>query len=152
QLDALGRRVTASVGNGLLTQPILFLTLWLVYGYLVGLLCSLFTRRPALACVLALGIALPEGALWVPAMFVGGPMHRWQVWGPPMIWLVAAVLLTHARSTRGSLSRRDVVTAVMAVVVAGAWQAGALWYRATEMPPVPDAIDLTDFRASLPTP
>jgi hypothetical protein len=151
-IRALVRRVTASVANELLTQPVLFLTLWLVYGFSGGLLCSLLTRRPVRAGVQALGIALPAGALWVPAVFSGGPIYGWQVWGPPTVLFAAIVLLIQARSVRASLSRGDIATAVAAVVVAGSWQAGALWYRATEMPPAPDVIDLTAFRASLPAP
>jgi hypothetical protein len=152
QIDAARRRIVASVANDLLTQPVLFLALWLVYGYLAGMVCSVLTRRPAIAAVVALGIALPAGALWVPAVFSGGPIYGWQAWGPPIALLAAGALLMRARATHESRSLGVLATVFTAVLVAGGWQAGALWYRATEMPAVPDTIDLKDFLASLPSP
>ncbi len=139
------------VAAGLLTQPVLSLTIWVVYGWAAGLLAGSAVRGPVTAVGVALGVAVVFGGLWVPSAVAGGHLYAWQAWGPVVPLLAAAGLLMRERSAGRSTARRDVGVAAGAVVAAGVWLAAALWYRAVEIPAAPDAIDVAAFRASLPS-
>jgi hypothetical protein len=150
ELQEARRVIEGSVASDLLTQPVLILAFWLVYAYSVGLLCGSFFRSRLAAVAVSLAVAVPFDALWVPAVFSGGPVHAWQTWVCPVVLLAASAWRIHTRTAAASL--RGFGVGLAAVLVAGGWQAVALGYRAAEMPLAPDAIDVGDFVASLPTP
>jgi hypothetical protein len=90
----------------LLSEPYLFFFLWIVYGYAVGVLFGLLFRKPLVAGVVALGIAGPLTAVWVPSVFVFAGLSAWQVWGVPAVLLLAARALMHPRASERLVALR----------------------------------------------
>jgi hypothetical protein len=133
-------------------EPRLFFSLWLVYGYAVGVLSGLLFRKPLVAGVVAVGVAAPLAAVWMPSVFVSAGLSAWQVFGIPAVLLVAARSLMRPWAGDRLFSARPVVVTLTACVVAAAWLAAALWCRVTEIPAARDAVDVDAFVASLPTP
>jgi hypothetical protein len=126
------------------------LSLWLLYGFAAGHLCSLLFRKSLVAAVVALGSAGMLVCLWVPSL-VGLGLHFWQVAGVPLALLVAGWLLMPAWTADRLLARGTFVRLGTMLFAAGLWTAGALWYRVAEVPDVPDAFDLSAFAASIPS-
>jgi hypothetical protein len=139
-------------GGSLFNQPVLTLTLWPVYGYAVGLLCGILFRKPLVAGVVAVGVAYPLVSLWIPSVALCGWMVGWQVLGVPVILLAGSRLLMRPWASDRLLSRGAVAVAIGAVLAACLWLAAALAYRAVEIPPAPDAVDIEAFKASFPGP
>jgi hypothetical protein len=132
----------------LVKQPALFLFLWLVDGFAVGLLCGASVPRTLAASLIAVPWACLLGALWLPEVLLAERLHAWQVWGAPAVLLAAAFYLTRARDLLPPL--RTAAIAASAGVVAILWSGAALWYRAAEIPARADAFDVDAYRASLP--
>jgi ABC-type transport system involved in multi-copper enzyme maturation permease subunit len=130
---------------------VLFLTLWLVYGFAAGCLFGLLFRRGLAAGVFALLISSMTAALWIPSLLAGG-LHAWQVFGPPVLLLIATRLLMSPWAAGRIASWTTAVRLLPFVVVAGLWIAGGLWYRVLEIPNVHSSPEINAFRASLPTP
>jgi hypothetical protein len=139
----LREHLIVSAASGLVTEPAVFLSLWFAYGYAAGLFFGRVFRGPITAGAAAGAVAGVLAGLWAPSIFFGGPVHVWQVAGVPAVLLVAAFL---------PLRRCAAGVAVVALLTAGLWQAGALWYRVAEIPRDPHAIDLEAYGASLPAP
>jgi hypothetical protein len=139
-------------GGSFIVQPVLTLSLWLVYGYAVGLLCGVLFRKPLVAGVVAVGVAYPLVSLWIPSVALCGWMSGWQVLGVPAILLVGTRLLMRPWASDRLLSRQAVGIAIGSVLVACLWLAAALGYRAIEIPAAPDAIDAEEIRAGFPKP
>ena len=81
--------------NDILVNPCpagLFLTLWLVYGFAAGGLFGLLYRHGLTAGVFALLTSLLTAGIWIPSL-IGGGLHAWQVFGPPVLLLIATRLL-----------------------------------------------------------
>ena len=129
----------------------MFLTLWLVYGFSSGCLFGLLFRHGLAAGVFALFTCSVTAALWIPSLLAGG-LHAWQVFGPPVLILIATRLLMRTWATGRIASWTTALRLSPFVVLAGLWIAGGLWYRVLEIPYVAPKIDLDAFRASLPTP
>ncbi len=129
----------------------LFLTLWLLYGFSSGCLFGLLFRNGLAAGVFALFTCALTAALWIPSL-LGGGLHAWQVFGPPVLILIAARLLMRPWATGRIASWATALRLTPFVILAGLWIAGGLYYRVLEIPYVPQRVDLTAFRASLPTP
>ena len=81
-----------------LCPPLLFLTLWLVYGFSSGCLFGLLFRHGLAAGVFALFTCSVTAALWIPSLLAGG-LHAWQVFGPPVLILIATRLLMRTWAT-----------------------------------------------------
>ncbi len=148
--------IYGELGSGILSgpaeQPFVSLSIWLIYGLTVGHLCSICFRRRVVACAVALLVAAPFAALWLPSVVIGGPIHAWQVWGLPTVFLLATLTVARARAEE-RLTFANGLTAVSgAVLLSAALTAASLWYRAVEIPAVADAIDFESFLATLPTP
>jgi ABC-type transport system involved in multi-copper enzyme maturation permease subunit len=132
-----------------LCPPGLFLTLWLVYGFSSGCLFGLLFRRGLSAGIFALFTALLAAALWIPSL-LGGGLHAWQVFGPPVLLLIASRLLMRPWAANRIASWTTALRLTPFVALAGLWIAGGLWYRVLEIPKVSPTIDVEAFRASLP--
>jgi hypothetical protein len=139
----LREHLLVSSASGLVTEPCVFLSLWFTYGYAAGLFFGRACRGEIAAGVAAVAAAGVFAAMWAPSVFFVGPVHIWQVAGVPAV-LTAAAFLPFKRCTAGVIAG--------ALLAAGLWQAGALWYRVGEIPRDPYAIDLEAYKASLPTP
>jgi ABC-2 family transporter protein len=129
----------------------LFLTLWLVYGFAAGCLFGLLFRHGLAAGVFALFTCSLAAALWIPSLLSGG-LHAWQVFGPPVLLLIATRLLLRPWAAGRIVSWTTALRLTPFVLLAGLWTASGLWYRVLEIPNVPQRIDVDAFRASLPTP
>jgi hypothetical protein len=144
-LGELEERLPLGITANVLTQPILFVTFWVVAGFAAGSFCGLSVRSRRRAVSVAVVATCLFAGVWLPAVFLADHPRAWQVWGPPLVLLAGFVLVRGARS-------RKRVLAAGAGLVAGLWLAAALWYRATEIPSPPDAVDVESYRASLPDP
>ena len=118
-----------------LCPPGLFLTLWLVYGFAAGCLFGLLFRHGLAAGVFALFTCSLTAALWIPSL-LGGGLHAWQVFGPPVLLLIAARLLMRPWAAGRIASWTTALRLTPFVVLAGLWIAGGLWYRVLEIPNV----------------
>ena len=134
-----------------LCPPGLFLTLWLVYGFSSGCLFGLLFRNGLAAGVFALFTCSMTAALWIPSL-LGGGLHAWQVFGPPVLILITSRLVMRPWAAGRIASWTTALRLTPFVVLAGLWIAGGLWYRVLEIPNVPPRFDLDAFRAGLPTP
>jgi ABC-type transport system involved in multi-copper enzyme maturation permease subunit len=131
--------------------PGLFLVMWLAYGFAVGHLCGLLFHKSLVAMVVSLGVSVLLVSVWVPSL-LGGGLRAWQVLGVPLVLLVTGRLLMRPWASGRLVSLGVAKRLGCAVGLCGLWVGGALWYRVTEVPEVPEPAGLADFRASLPTP
>jgi ABC-2 family transporter protein len=134
-----------------LCPPLLFLTLWLIYGFSSGCLYGLLFRHGLAAGVFALSTCSMTAALWIPSLLAGG-LHGWQVFGPPVLVLIATRLLMRPWAAGRIASWTTALRLTPFVVLAALWIAGGLWYRVLEIPNVAPTIDVEEFRAGLPPP
>jgi hypothetical protein len=143
-------RVAVSAVSALATDPTLFLAFWPVLGFACGWLAGLAFRRRLSAAAAGLAWAALFGGLWLPTVYVGGQLHAWQLWAVPVVLLLATIVLARARTAGRLTAARTVVVTAAALLTAGGGTAAALWHRAVEMPPVPDAVDVAALLATLP--
>jgi hypothetical protein len=134
-----------------LCPPGLYFTLWLVYGFAAGCLFGLLFRHGLAAGVFALFVSSLAAALWIPSL-LGGGLHAWQVFVPPVLLLASTLLLMRPWAAGRIASLTTALRLTPFVVLAALWIAGGLWYRVLEIPNVPSKFDLDAFRASLPPP
>ncbi len=133
------------------STPKLFLTLWLAYGFAVGQFFGLSCTKPPVAVVLSLLVAPVLSALWIPSL-VGGGLHLWQVFLPPLV-LLLATRLGFWTWTAGGLHRpRPILFQAGLGLVSVAGLAGGLWYRVLEVPDLGEPFDVAAFEAGFPTP
>jgi hypothetical protein len=137
--------------SGLVTAPAQFLTIWFIYGYAVGLVFGQVFRKPLVAGVVAVGIAWPLVMLWAPSYIAGGGLHGSQVWGVPVVLVVASCCLMRPWAADRLVSSRSVGIVTGSALLALLWLVVALWYRAYEIPAVANPINVEEFKASLPT-
>jgi hypothetical protein len=127
-----------------------FLTLGLVYGFVVGHLAGMVFRKAIVAGLVATVVAVTLAGLILPSV-IGGGAAAWQVWGPVAILLVVARLLLYPWATERVATRGPVLRAIggvgAAVLVAGA----GIGYRAAEIPAAPDRLAESGFADSLPS-
>lgn len=134
-----------------LMGPVLFISIWLVYGFAAGQVLVWLCRKAVLAvllAVLASGVAI---ALWLPSLLCGG-MSGWQVWLTPVAMLIATRLLVRAWAGGRIKERKPLAALAGACLIALAWLGINLAYRAWELPLVEEPLDPAAFRASLPGP
>ncbi len=151
ELQDLEASVRFTILGSLFDQLSIFLALWPLYGFAVGLVSGLLFRKPLVSVGVAVCVALPLTLLWVPTQIVGGAVHGWQVWCLPAVLVVASVGLVRPAATGRLFSRRVAVVTTGALAAAGICTAVGLWYRAYEIPEAPDAVNLDEYVASLPT-
>jgi ABC-type transport system involved in multi-copper enzyme maturation permease subunit len=138
------------VTSGFAAQPYVFRSLWLVYGFAVGLPCGLLFRKPLPAGVIACFLAYPLGLVWFPSLLITAGLHAWQVFGVPAVLVLATLAFMRPWVTDRMVSARVAIATSLAATLAFAWLCGAIWYRAVEIPKAPDAIDPVAFAATLP--
>jgi hypothetical protein len=145
-------RLVVSAAASLMENPFTFVTLWLAYGFAAGSLAGTAFRGSLVSAVAAFGGAAILGGLAVPTWFVGGGLHAWQWWLVPVVLLIATrkAMVPPLSDSRHVWRRAGV--GIAAYLVSGACVAGALAYRAVEIPPDPNAIDLEAYKAELPAP
>jgi hypothetical protein len=144
--------VAVSAASALATDPGLFLTLWLVEGFACGLLARAVFRKPLTAAAAGLAGACLFGGIWLPTVYTGGDLHAWPLWVTPAVFLAAALVVAHWRGAGRLTAGRLAAVTGGALLAAGSVTAAGLWVRANDMPPVPDAVDVEAFKATLPGP
>jgi hypothetical protein len=146
------RLIRMFAGGNVVREPVLFLTLWLITGYPVGLLFGLLFRRPFVAAVVSVGVAYPLALIWLPSIVVCGSLSVWQATGVPIALLLATRLLMHPRAADSLLSWRVAGTMASTGIGSLLFLTFGLWYRTVEIPVSADAVDLAAFQSSIPTP
>ncbi len=136
---------------GFSSQPFLSLSLWLGYGYAVAMFFGLLFRKPLVAGVVAVGVAGPLTALWLPSQVNGG-LHAWQAFGVPLLMLGATRVLMRPWTSDRLLSAPVCAVAAGVVVASALWLGGSFLYRAVEIASAAQPVDVETFRASLPPP
>ncbi len=119
----------------LVSSPAAFALAWLAHGLAVGQLCGLVFRKPLVALVVSLGLAVVLVAVWVPSILLGG-LHAWQVLAVPLLLFVCAWLLLPAWAADRLTSRRTLARLALAGVLCAALVGLGLWYRVAEVPAV----------------
>jgi hypothetical protein len=127
-----------------------YLFLWLLYGFSTGQLAGLLFRKSIVAGFVALGTAGLLVALWTPSL-LGMGLHFWQVAGAPAAMLAASRLLMPAWTAERLLTRGAFVRLGCALLAAGLWTAGSIWYRVLEIPYLPEPFDVPAFAATIPS-
>lgn len=126
-----------------------YLLLPAVYGLAAGWLCGILIpkRVPAVGAALCLG---GLGTLaWLPSLLAGGT-HDWQLWTPPLLWLLTtwALLSPWVRDRLGHT--RGLTTLGLGLGVSILGLAAGLSWRVLEIPDQPDGEADLDYVASLP--
>lgn len=129
-------------------NPVLFLTLWPVYGFAVGHFFSLVARRTVIAAILAGATASTLLAFWTPAL-VGGGLSMWQVSIVPVVLLMATRLIMWPWLGGRLHALRPMLAVGACLVAAAAATAGILCYRTVEVPEVGEPFDVRAFRGTL---
>ena len=129
--------------------PILFLGVWLAYGFGIGQIVVWLCRKNILALLLSILIAGGAIGLWLPSMIAGG-MNGWQLWLTPILSLLAGWYLVRAWAGGRILERRPLL-ALGGFIAAGlAWALVVFAGRIGEIPDVGPPLDVAAFRAALP--
>ncbi len=114
-------------------DPVLFLTLWPVYGFCIGLFLGMVTRRPVIALILTVFIAPAVVALWIPSFLIGG-LPVWKVMVIPLTLLLTSLLALRPWISDRLWEIRPLAGIVLVTVFMMCWFAGCLWYRAYRSP------------------
>jgi hypothetical protein len=131
-------------------NPILFLALWPVYGFCIGLFLGQVMRRPVIALILTVFIAPVVVALWVPSFLIGG-LPAWQVMVIPLTLLLTSRLAQRPWISDRLWNARPLAGIVLATILMAGWLASCLWYRVIEVPDVGEPFDVKAFLATLPS-
>ena len=128
-----------------------FQTVWLVYGFAIGQVIAIVSRKSAVGVVIALLVSLLVVGLWLPSLLLGG-MRAWQVLAVPLLLLAAGRLFLWAWAGARLGTRRPALGLAACGGVAAAWIAGNLYYRPLQVQDVGAPVDAAAYEASLPTP
>jgi hypothetical protein len=129
----------------------MFLGLFVVYGFTIGMLCGQLFRKSLVAIVLALGCSTFFIAVWSPSM-LGGGLKSWQVLGVPLAMLVASYSLMYLWTAGRAASWATVVRLGLAALVSVVWVGAGLAYRVVEVPAVAEPAAFQKFVESMPAP
>ncbi len=135
---------------GELLGPVLFLGVWLVYGFGVAQLVVWYCRKTILALLLSALAAAGALALWLPSLLAGG-INGWPVWVPPLVLLAASRLLVRAWAGGRIKERRPVAALAGLLLAAAAWIGLNYGHRAWQVPDVGPPLDPVAFRATIPS-
>ena len=127
-----------------------FLTIGLVYGFVVGHLCGMIFRKTVVAGLVATVAAVTLAGLVFPAV-VGGGASAWQVWGPAAVLLLTARLLLYPWATERVISRGPALRAIGGAAAAAAVLGAGIAYRVIEIPSAPDRLAESGFADSIPS-
>jgi hypothetical protein len=132
-----------------LMGTMLFLGVWLAYGFAVGQIVVWLCRKNILALLLSLLIATGAIGLWMPSMIAGG-MNGWQLWLTPVFLLLASWCLLRAWAGGRIQERRPRLALVGFAAAALMWAFAVFAYRVWEIPDVGPPLDQAAFRAGIP--
>jgi hypothetical protein len=122
-----------------------------VYGFAVGQFFGLVCRKGAVAAVLTLLVAGGLFAVWLPSIVVGG-LAIWQVFGPPIVLIVATRLAMRPWVAGRLNDWRPTAGIVGAGLLTVGGVAFGVWWRVVGIPAVGPPFDVMAFVASAPTP
>lgn len=139
---------TALIGDGFPYLKAFFL--WPFYGFAAGVLSGMLFEKPLVSVAVGLMTGAATSALWIPSL-LGGGLMGWQVWPVPLVILLFSRWLirdwTLHRIGRGFGLKKLVAGLTMAALML----AGAIGFRAVEVPLVPEVEDDVEFAKALPT-
>jgi hypothetical protein len=131
-------------------SPAYFLSVWVVYGFVTGLLATQLFRKAVIAIAAATVAGVLLVAVWLPSLMMGGVL-LWQVFGVPLVLLVASRFVMRPWTSDRLGSRRSVLGMLGIGGLTVALTAVALWYRVAEVPDVGEPFDVQAYLASMPT-
>lgn len=129
--------------------PLLFLGIWLFYGFCTGQLIVWLCRKNILALLISTMTAVTAIGMWLPAIVCGG-LSGWQMWVPPLTMLIATCVLVRAWAGGRIWERKPMAALVGYGAAILFWALVVSGYRAIEVPGVHEPLDTTAFRDSLP--
>jgi hypothetical protein len=131
--------------------PLVLVGLWLLHGFAVGQLCTLFWRKTVVALVMALTLGTVVSVVWLPSILSGG-LHVWQAYAVPVVLLATSLLLQRAWVSDRLTSWKPLAGLAFAGLLAVGSMGGGLEYRVAEVPEVGDPFDVVEFMTSLSAP
>ncbi|HMF17722.1 MAG TPA: hypothetical protein VKE98_10980, partial [Gemmataceae bacterium] len=129
--------------------PVLFFSIWLVYGFCIGQVFVLLCRKSILAALLSGLVTAGALGLWLPSVLCRG-MGGWQVWLMPLALLLATRLLMRAWAAGRIKERRPIALLIGIGLVCLAWAGLVFSRRALEIPDVGEPLDRVAFNKSMP--
>jgi len=123
----------------------------MVTGLAVGHLVGLLFRKGLVALVVAVGLSILLVAVWWPSILAGG-LHAWQVFAPALVLLAGGRLLLPCWAGDRLLSWGAAARLIVTAAAALGLVAAGLWYRAVELPDVPEPANFAAWEAGLPPP
>jgi hypothetical protein len=137
---------------GEVVPPLVFLSVWLAYGFAAGHLCGLLFRKTIVAGTVALLSSSLLVFVWVPSLFAGG-LQGWQVFGAPLALVAAARLLLWRWASDRLASKGTYLGLGLTGVFCVGWAALGLWWRVAEPPEVVDRLHIQEYaKKTLPDP
>lgn len=133
-----------------LMGPVLYLGIWLVYGFCTGQIIVWLCRKTILALLLSLLVSAGAVAVWLPSLLCGG-MGGWQLLLAPLGMLAASRVLVRAWAGGRIKERKPLYALVGLGCAALAWFGVNVGYRAWEVPDTGEPVDLRAFRQSIPS-
>ena len=134
------------------TSPRLtYLLIGPAYGFAFGHLAGMLFQKGVVAGAVGLLVGGTVGAAWAPSL-LGGGLHGWMVFVPPLVALLTARWLAWPWATDRLGRRGPVLRLAGGTLTAVACVAAGLGYRAVgDVELVADADEHLRFRAALPT-
>jgi hypothetical protein len=132
-------------------SPLVLVGLWLLHGFAIGQLCTLFWRKSVVALTMALALSAAASAVWLPSVLSGG-LHLWQAFALPVLLLATSLLLQRAWVSDRLFSGKALAGLALAGLLAVGSVGGGLEYRVAEVPVVGQPFDVAEFMAGLPSP
>ncbi|MCS7022933.1 MAG: ABC transporter permease [Gemmataceae bacterium] len=120
------------------------------YGFAAGWLCSLLIRKRVPAMGVAVIVGGMAALLWMPSLLAGGT-HAWQLWTPPLIWLLTGLVLLPAWAKERLGYQRGWLTLLGGLGISAVILAGSLFGRIWEIPANPEAEADIAYVSSLPS-
>lgn len=133
-----------------LLGPVLYFGVWLVYGFITGLLFVWLCRKMLLALLLSSLVGAAAILVWFPSLLSGG-MSGWQVWLAPVVILGASYSLVRAWAGGRIKERRPLAALIGLTFGIVAWLALNCLFRAWPVSDVGEPLDRSAFRASIPS-
>jgi hypothetical protein len=123
----------------------------LVYGFAIAQLFTLLWRKSLVTVVLSVLVGAGVLTVWLPSLVSGG-LPAWQFLLVPALLLLAGRLLLRDWLCDRLFTARSVLVLALTGLLAALATAGALAFRAVEVPDAGPPFDVKEFEASLPTP
>ena len=131
-----------------LMGPLLYVCVWLVYGFCTGQVIVWLCRKTIMALLLALLVSAGAVGVWLPSLLCRG-MSGWQLWLAPLGMLAASRVLVRAWAGGRIKERKPFYALAGLGLAAVAWLGVNLGHRAWEVPDAGPPVDLKAFRQSI---